>query len=101
MESLCSCIMKETDSAPEVKPEQQKRLLDIPDEILEDMKEKKSRPEIKPEEQKCIFDIPDEILEDNLLTLLSFRDLMNLINIGNERLYNCAKRIIKKKPFGK
>ena len=101
MESLCSCIMEEKYSAPEIKPEKRKRLLDIPDEILEDMEEKKSRPEIKSEEQKCIFDIPDEILEDNLLTLLSFRDLMNLMNIGNERLYNCAKRIIKKKPFGK
>ena len=40
---------------------------------------------MKPEEQKCLFDIPDEILEDNLLTLLTFRDLMNLMNIGNER----------------
>ena len=90
--------MKEKDSTPEIKPEKRKCLLDITDEILE---EKKSRPEIKSEEQKCIFDIPDEILEDNLLTLLSFCDLMNLINIGNERLYNCANKIIKKKPFGK
>ena len=93
--------MKENDSAPEIKPEKRKRLLDIPDEILEDTKEKKSRPEIKPEEQKCIFDVPDEILEDNLLRLLSFCDLKNLMNIGNERLYSCANRIIKKKPFGK
>ena len=65
------------------------------------MKEKESAPEIKPEEQKCIFDIPDEILEDNLLTLLSFNDLMNLMNIGNKRLYNCSTKIIKKKPFCK
>ena len=90
--------MKEKDSALEIKPEKRKRLLDIPDEIL---KQKKSRPDIKSEEQKCIFDIPDEILEDHLLTLLSFCDLMNLMNIGNERLYSCANRIIKKKPFGK
>ena len=65
------------------------------------MKEKESAPEIKPEEQKCIFDIPDEILEDNLLMLLSFHDLMNLKNIGNKRLYNCSTKIIKKKPFSK
>ena len=93
--------MKEKDSTPEIKPEKQNCLLDIPDEILEDMKEKKSRPEMKPEEQKCLFDIPDEILEDDLFTLLSFCDLMNLMSIGNERLYNCANKIIKKKPFGK
>ena len=90
--------MKEKDSVPEIKPEKRKRLLDIPDEILE---EKKPRPEIKSEEQKCIFDVPDEILEDNLFTLMSFCDLLNLMNTGNERLYNCANRIIKKKPFGK
>ena len=101
MESICSCLTKEKHSAPEIKPKKQKRLLDIPDEILKEMKEKKSRPEIKQEEQKCILDIPDEILEDSLLTLLSFRDLMNVMNIGNERLYNCANKIIKKKPLCK
>ena len=62
------------------------------------MKERKSAPEIKPEEQKCIFDIPDEILEDNLLTLLPFNDLMNLMNIGNVRLFRCCYAVIKKKP---
>ena len=61
------------------------------------MKEKESAPEIKPEKQKCIFDIPDEILEDNLLTFLSFNDLMNLMNTGSERLYNCSNNVIKKK----
>ena len=30
---------------------------------------------------KCILDIPDEILEDSLLTLLSFNDIINLMNI--------------------
>ena len=63
------------------------------------MKEKESAPEIKPEEQKCIFDIPDEILEDNLLTLLSFNDLMNLMNIGNARLFHCCYAVIKNKPI--
>ena len=49
--------------------------------------------------QKCLFDIPDEILEDNLFTLLSFGDLMNLINIGNARLCRCSNAVIKKKPI--
>jgi len=43
------------------------------------------------------MDIPDEILEDNLLTLLSFDDLMNLMNIGNVRLIRCCGAVIKKK----
>jgi len=73
----------------------QKCSIDIPDEIL-DLRTR-SRTEIKSEEQKCIFDIPDEILEDNLFTLLSFGDLMNLMNIGNERLYRCCNSVIKKK----
>ena len=64
-------------------------------------KEKESSPEMKPEEQKGILDVPDEILEDNLLTLLSFIDLMNLMNIGNTRLIRCCDVVIKKKPFGK
>ena len=50
---------------------------------------------------KGILDIPDDILEDNLLTLLSFRDLMNLRNIGNARLTRCCDVVIKKKPLGK
>ena len=62
------------------------------------MKEKESATEIKTKEQKCIFDIPDEILEDNLFTLLSVDDLMNLMNIGNSRLFRCSYAVIKKKP---
>ena len=50
---------------------------------------------------KGILDIPDEILEDNLLTLLSFKDLMTLVNIGNERLIRCCDVVISKKLFGK
>ena len=47
--------------------------------------------------QKGILDIPDEILEDNLLTLLSFHDLINLMNIRNSRLIRCCGVVIKKK----
>ena len=64
-------------------------------------KEKESSPEMKPEEQKGILDVPDEILEDNLLTRLSFKDLLNLIHIGNGRLTHCCGVVIKKKRFGK
>ena len=48
--------------------------------------------------ETCLLDIPDEILEDNLLTLLSFNDLMNMMNIGNARLFRCCCEVIKKKP---
>ena len=48
--------------------------------------------------ETCLLDIPDEILEDNLLTLLSFNDLMNMMNIGNTRLFRCCYAVIKKKP---
>ena len=51
--------------------------------------------------EKCILDIPDEILEDNLFTLLSFDDLIRLMNIGNARLFHCCDVVIIKKPFGK
>ena len=47
--------------------------------------------------QKGILDIPDEILEDNLLTLLSFEDLINLMNIRDSRLIRCCSAVIKKK----
>ena len=40
--------------------------------------------------QQSILDVPYEILEDNLLTLLPFDDLMNLMNIGNVRLIRCC-----------
>jgi len=49
--------------------------------------------------QKCILDIPDEILEDNLFSLLSFDDLIRLMNIGNARLFHCCDAVIIKKPF--
>ena len=51
--------------------------------------------------QKCILDIPDEILEDSLLTLLSFNDLISLMNIGNARLFHCCDTVIIKNPFSK
>ena len=44
--------------------------------------------------QKGILDIPDEILEDNLLTLLSFEDLINLMTIRNSRLIRCCGVVI-------
>jgi len=49
--------------------------------------------------QKCLLDIPDEILEDNLFTLLSFRDLLSLMNIGNARLFRCCIAVIKKRHY--
>ena len=49
--------------------------------------------------QKSILDVPDEILEDNLLTLLSFKDLMDLMSIGNARLIRCCSVVIKKKEL--
>ena len=48
--------------------------------------------------QKCITDLPNEILVNNLLTFLSINDLMNLMNIGNAKLYHCCNAVIKKKP---
>lgn len=51
--------------------------------------------------QKCILDLPDEILEGNVLILLSFNDLLSLKNLGNTRLENCTKNVIKKKPLSK
>ena len=49
--------------------------------------------------QKGILHVPDEILEDNLLTLLSFDDLMNLMKIGNVRLIRCCGAVMKKKQL--
>ena len=51
--------------------------------------------------QKCILDLPDEILEGNLLILLSFNDLLSLKNLGNARLENCSKKVIKKNSLSK
>ena len=47
--------------------------------------------------QKGILDVPDEILEDNVLTLLSFQDLINLMSNRNSRLIRCCGAVIKKK----
>ena len=49
--------------------------------------------------QKSIHNLPDEIIE-NIIAFLSFDDIFNLNKVG-KRLENCAKRVAKKKPFGK
>lgn len=49
--------------------------------------------------QKSILDLPDEIIEE-IMTFLTFNDLLNLRNTG-KLLRDCAKRIIEKKTFSK
>ena len=50
-------------------------------------------------EEISILDFPDEIIE-MMMTFLSFNDLFNLSKIG-KRFEDCAKRVMKKKPFSK
>ena len=40
--------------------------------------------------QKNLLDLPDEILEYEVMKFLSFKDLFNLVNVGNQRLKFCA-----------
>ena len=49
--------------------------------------------------QKSIFELPDEIIEE-IMTFLSFSDLFNLGKQGT-RMEDCAKRVLKYKPFSK
>ena len=48
----------------------------------------------------CLLDLPDEIIEA-IAAFLSFDDLSSLYQLGNRRLYDCAKRASKKKPYRK
>ena len=50
-------------------------------------------------EKMTILDFPDEIIE-LMMTFLRFSDLFNLSKIG-KRFEDCAKRVMKKKPFSK
>ena len=50
-------------------------------------------------EKKSILDMPDLVIE-MILSFLSFCDLFN-ISKGGKRLEDCAKRVMKKKPFSK
>ena len=49
--------------------------------------------------KKSITDLPDEVIEI-IMAFLSFTDLFNLSKEG-KKLAECAKRVSKKKPFGK
>lgn len=51
-------------------------------------------------QKKCLLDLPDEMIE-GIAAFLSYDDLSNLYQLGNRRLYECAKRMSKKKPFRK
>ena len=51
-------------------------------------------------QKKCLLDLPDEMIE-GIASFLSYDDLSNLYQLGNRRLYECAKRLSKKKPFRK
>ena len=50
--------------------------------------------------RKCLLDLPDEMIE-GIVAFLSFDELSSLYQLGNKRLYECAKRASKKKPFRK
>ena len=50
-------------------------------------------------EEMSILDFPDEIIEV-MMTFLRFSDLYNLVKV-EKRLKDCAKRVMKKKPFSK
>ena len=52
-------------------------------------------------QEKSILDLPNEILEDHVLPYLSHNDLQSLIKSGEEKLAECSKRAARKKPFCK
>ena len=52
-------------------------------------------------EQKSILDLPDEILEDYVMPSLSHNDLVSLIKVGERRLRDCSKKTIAKRRFCK
>ena len=49
--------------------------------------------------QKSILELPDEVIEE-IMIFLSFSDLFNLMKQGT-RMEDCAKRVLKNKPFSK
>ena len=50
--------------------------------------------------ENTFLDLPSEILI-HIIGFLSFDDLSNLINVGDERLEECSIIAMKKKPFSK
>ena len=50
-------------------------------------------------EQISILDFPDEVIEE-IMSFLSFSDYFNLRKV-ERRLEDCAKRVLKKRPFSK
>ena len=50
--------------------------------------------------ENTFLDLPSEILI-HIIGFLSFDDLFNLINVGDERLEECSIIAMKKKPFSK
>ena len=50
--------------------------------------------------ENTFLDLPSEILI-HIIGFLSFDDLFNVINVGNERLEECSIIAMKKKPFSK
>ena len=50
-------------------------------------------------EKISILDFPDEVIEV-MMTFLKFSDIFNLSKVG-KRFEDCAKRVMKKKPFSK
>ena len=49
--------------------------------------------------QKSILELPDEVIEE-IMSYLSFSDLLNLSKEG-ARMEDCAKRVMKNKAFSK
>lgn len=50
-------------------------------------------------EKQCILVLPDEVIE-KIMKFLLFSDLLNLSKV-EKRLENCAKRVMRNKPFSK
>ena len=50
-------------------------------------------------EQKSLLDLPDEVIEE-IMNFLLFSELFNLSKV-DKRLKDCEKRVSKKKPFSK
>ena len=51
-------------------------------------------------ERHNFLDLPSEILI-HVIGFLSFEDLFNVINAGDDRLKECSVIAMKKKPFSK
>ena len=50
-------------------------------------------------EKQSFLDLPEEVIEE-IMSFLSFSDLFNLSKV-EKRIENCAKRVMKNKPFSK